>query len=108
MSPHGVESVLARRRDARDAAARTPLNQRVTTAGPAMDRGTEFAVSGGWRNFMKRSSLIRIALGALLAAALPVRAADNPLFELPTILSATFKRPTPANHLRPAPPPPTP
>jgi hypothetical protein len=49
---------------------------------------------------MKRSSLTRIVLGALLAAALPVRAADSPVFEVATILSGTFKGSTPGNELR--------
>jgi len=49
---------------------------------------------------MKRSSLTRIVLGALLAAAVPVRAADNPVFEVATILSGTFKGSTPGNELR--------
>ena len=49
---------------------------------------------------MKRSGLARIVLGALLAAALPVRAADNPVFEVATILSGTFKGSTPGNELR--------
>ena len=50
---------------------------------------------------MKRSSLTTIAvLGALLAGALAVRAADNPVFEVATILSGTFKGSTPGNELR--------
>jgi len=49
---------------------------------------------------MKRSSLIRIALGTALAATLPLQAADNPVFEVATILSGTFKGSTPGNELR--------
>ena len=50
---------------------------------------------------MKRSSLTAIVLGALLlAAALPVRAAGNPVSEVATILSGTFKGSTPGNELR--------
>ena len=49
---------------------------------------------------MKRSTLIRIALSGVLAAALPVAAADNPVFEVASILSGTFKGSTPGNDLR--------
>jgi hypothetical protein len=50
---------------------------------------------------MKCSSLIKsIALGALLAAAIPVQAANNPVVEVATILSGTFQGSTPGNELR--------
>lgn len=49
---------------------------------------------------MKRSSLTGIVLGAILAAALPIRAAGNPVAEVATILSGTFNGSTPGNELR--------
>lgn len=49
---------------------------------------------------MTRSSLAKLVLGALLAAALPIRAADNPVFEVAKILSGTFNGSTPGNELR--------
>lgn len=49
---------------------------------------------------MTRSNLARIVLGAVLAAALPIRAADNPVYEVAKILSGTFKGSTPGNELR--------
>ena len=49
---------------------------------------------------MTRSSLARIVLVAVLAAALPIRAADSPVYEVAKILSGTFKGSTPGNELR--------
>ena len=49
---------------------------------------------------MKRTSLKKIALAAVFAAALPLAAADNPVFEVTSILSGTFKGSTPGNELR--------
>lgn len=49
---------------------------------------------------MKNSSIRNTVLGAILAAALPLAAADNPVFEVASILSGTFKGSTPGNELR--------
>jgi hypothetical protein len=49
---------------------------------------------------MKSTSLKKIALGAVLAAAVPLGAANNPVFEVASILSGTFKGSTPGNELR--------
>jgi len=49
---------------------------------------------------MKSTNLKRITLGAVLAAAAALGAANNPVFEVASILSGTFKGSTPGNELR--------
>jgi len=49
---------------------------------------------------MKRWSLNAVALAVILTVALPVAAADNPVFAVASILSGTFKGTTPGNDLR--------
>ncbi len=50
--------------------------------------------------FMKRPGSKTGALAAILALALPLAAADNPVFAVASILSGTFKGTTPGNELR--------
>jgi hypothetical protein len=50
--------------------------------------------------FMKHWSLNTVALAVILAVALPVAAADYPVFAVASILSGTFKGTTPGNELR--------
>src|SRR5262249_14281606 len=54
-----------------------------------------------WRDggIMNRSTILRIALAALLAA-LPLAAADAPTVSVASILSGTFQGTTPGNELR--------
>jgi len=49
---------------------------------------------------MTRTIIAKFILGALLAAALPMEAADNPVYEVAKILSGTFQGSTPGNELR--------
>jgi hypothetical protein len=49
---------------------------------------------------MKRLSLNSVSLPVILAVALPMAAADNPVFGVASILSGTFKGTTPGNELR--------
>ena len=49
---------------------------------------------------MKKTTRLGIFLAALLAAALPLGAADNKMFELSQMLSGTFQGSTPGNDLR--------
>jgi len=56
--------------------------------------------SSGPEDFMKRSILRRVAFAIVFISALPMIGAGNPVFEVASILSGTFKGSTPGNDLR--------
>jgi hypothetical protein len=62
-----------------------------------MERLSQHATT---EEFMKHWGLNIVSLAVILAIALPVAAADNPVFAVASILSGTFKGTTPGNELR--------